>query len=209
MGEKGAKVLYLRKVQSLQKPSKKVRKRPTSKLTTIARIYADAHRDLGSKEINPSETQEGCSLFNRLLKIESKAENLYIKILLRCHSGEYTTDQATVELMRLGLITHISTLLRKILKSSLLSNPATFRFTVIVSKDFLDMVKNREFMPDRPIYSFPSDLNANKKRIEGVHLNFRERLESFAAAYCEGFSDMNTLEQNAKKSIDMYNERNS
>ena len=208
MGEKGAKVLQFRTNQLIAQPLKRP-KTPTSQLSTIARVYHDARLDLGSKEITASETQEGCNLFDRLSKIEEKAENLNIKTLSRCHSGGYTTDQATVELMRLGLITHISTLLRKILKNSLLSDPATFRCTVIVIKDFLDLVKNREFMPERSSYSFSSDLEANKKRIEGVHFNFRERLEAFAASHCEDFSSMSTIELNAKNLIDMFNQRNS
>jgi hypothetical protein len=208
MGGKEAKILAFRKEGQQQSPLRK-RRRHQSQMSTIARIYRDAHNDLGSKSVTKSETQDATGLFNRLQKIDDKAQNLIIKILTRCHSGDLTYDQATLELMRLGLIQHMSTVIRKILKDSLPADPATFRCTILLGKDFLHLVKKQGFMPIHPTYSFPSDLDSTREMIVSKHGFFQEKLEAFASDHSNDFLGIDTIEQNAKNLIRMYNEKNS
>lgn len=208
MSEKRAKILQFRRdppCQILSKPADP-KKKPLASI--IAGIYRDAHKDLGQGNVSRPEIDQAAGLIKALAKIESKAENLNIRTLSRYHSGEYEKEQAVVELVRLGLVLHISALLRKIMKGSMLSDPGAFRCAVLAGSDFVDLIKNRGFMPNRAAYRFPSDLDANLESIEGLHKSYKERLDAFANGYCPGYLDMEDIKQNAMALIEISCKQN-
>jgi hypothetical protein len=169
-------------------------------------VHSDARADFAKLGIRAQDKAEALELIEKLNAIAGKSNNLTGDLLMKHFSGDLDQEQLGLELMRLHLVRHASSVVIRILKASFENKDQSadaFHSTLIVGNELVRLVVEKNFLPQEDNFHSP-EVQFLRKWILREHTYFFDRLSGFAGRFGFAFNDAETIESQASTVMRAY-----
>lgn len=168
--------------------------------------HADARSDFLTLGISSKHEEEAVLLIKKLKERVSNSKPFIGELLSRYFSGDLNEAQLNLEMTRVQLVRHVSSVVIRILEAAFHDREESadaFHSTVIVGNGLLRLVDEGKFLPVDDNFHSPEP-EFLRRWIVNEHSFFSSRLAGFAERFGFSFNRMPEIEKGAMSVLRAY-----